>query len=625
MDTESSSFHGSGSSLFEPLHIDVSTPSTNTVILTPSKITIEHSSDYESNNDKDETGQAAGSQPPNRNVYMSSPMQWSYGASPNHPGDVAVSNDRTDFIEVISEPEELCSSHYVELDMDHKGKGKGKKSNDTDTTPKKCKQFDDRNGYFIWEPTAKEASDEDDGTPRTILFHHKSDKSDNNCCDNYCPYKGNNESEDTDMEMCMSADRSKTSKIDEDLSSKSFKSNKFCCKPASLSSSSTSLTFEINSVNQSSGRGAPSSCQKQHPTQSTLNNATPISAIAQASNSIAPENFQKNNISQIEPNRCLDLSSDIRRYSKITNFDQQNASNLLPSYLARSSMSNLSSDPQQQQHQQQYQQQQPQASTSSNTVSTQANQNLVESSFFTENKFGHTSMSTALAARAAGSSTASSNRPSTLSAAHGSFELFDISTTSSMYEKPFGSISLTMQNQFEPYSAQQRKSNSNTNSSFSNNNASNDSPNQASTTHDNMPMELHQHQLIDQNDTHFGDQHQHGSTIQLLEHDSGLSPEQPNQNSSIFAQMMPAQSASQSISNDANNTNNNNHSNNNTNSNLNLNTNYNNNVNSGAESTIFDRNFERNETNRRQTFRLNGIFSIFRKRNRKYTTFLKDK
>lgn len=330
--TESSSLHGSGLSLFEPLQVDVSTPSANTVILTPSKITIEHSNDYESGRDKKST--ANGRNQVKRNRYVpSSPIQWTYAHKQN---DGNGGNDRSDFIEIVSEPEEMCRSHSSMGQANTSKSTCNARVNNGYDTPKKPSQCttDDSNAFSIWE-MAKENNE------HTIIFHHKSDVGDK-CCDNYCPRIES----DTDMEMI--ADRSTNKFTDEDNLILNGNQGKCCTSMSSLAQ------FD------------------------QLNNSMPTASIAgPINNSIALANFQKNNISQTGAHRFLDLSSDIRRYSKITNFEQQNASNLLPNYLSRSSNANL-------------------------------------------------------------------NEPTTGT----SFELFNIPSTS-MYDKPFGSITLTTQNHFD--------------------------------------------------------------------------------------------------------------------------------------------------------------------------------
>lgn len=335
IDTESSSLHGSGLSLFEPLQVDVSTPSTNTVILTPSKITIEHSNDYEGGRDKKPC--ANGRNQAKRNRYVSSPIQWSYA---HHQDEVNVNNDRTDFIEIVSEPEDMCRSHSAmgQANTSKAMNSRGGASNGYDTPKKPTQQCDDSQ-FSIWE-MAKDNNERE----RTIIFHHKSDIGDK-CCDNYCP---RNTGSDTEMEI--NADRSFTTKMTDEENSTQLNGKKMCC------TSMSSLELLNNSMPSSTNAGG--------------NN-----------NSTALANFQKNNISQTGSHRYLDLTSDIRRYSKITNFEQQNASNLLPNYLSRSSNTNL-------------------------------------------------------------------NEPPTGT----SFELFNIPSTS-MYDKPFGSINLTMQNHFEPQSS----------------------------------------------------------------------------------------------------------------------------------------------------------------------------
>lgn len=299
------------------------------MILTPSKITIEHSSDYPKPNtskqNKEQKNVNGGCPPKHNSAYESSPIHWNYAQ--NHNVEVSVSNDRTDFIEVISEPEELCRSHCPNNSIYQNKTINCRKSNGSET-PKKHKQYDDDSNYndshdanstfSIWE-TSKENNE--DSTAQTIIFHHKSDVGEN-CCDNYCQH--NNES-DTDIEMNICTDRSSNSiiysnaKCDEETN---LKSNKYCCKSLS---SLTQLELLNNAMPLSSH---------------VINNNT--NSNNNNSNSSALTNFQKNNISQIELNRFLDLSSDIRRYSKITNFEQQNASNLLPNYFSRSSLGNLS-------------------------------------------------------------------------------------------------------------------------------------------------------------------------------------------------------------------------------------------------------------------------------------------
>lgn len=349
MDTESSSL-----SLFEPLQVDVSTPSTNTVILTPSKITIEHSNDYEGNRDKKSCSNGRNQSKRNRYV-SSSPIQWSYA---HHQDEVNVNNDHTDFIEIVSEPEELCRSHSAMGQANTSKAMNARAKNNGYDTPKKPTQCDESNAFSIWE----RATDNDE-RERTIIFHHKSDVSDK-CCDNYCP---RNTESDTELEI--NADRSfiYTKMTDnEDICSSStqllpLNDKQMCC------TSMSSLELLNNSMPSSSAAGSGSGG----------------GGAGATTNSMALANFQKNNISQTGSHRYLDLSSDIRRYSKITNFELQNASNLLPNYLSRSSNTNLN-----------------ESSTANGT----------------------------------------------------SFELFNIPSTS-MYDKPFGSINLTMQNHFESQSS----------------------------------------------------------------------------------------------------------------------------------------------------------------------------
>ncbi|XP_031631680.1 putative uncharacterized protein DDB_G0282133 [Contarinia nasturtii] len=292
--------------------------------------------DYEGIRDKKST--ANGRNQVKRNRYVSSPIQWTYA---HNQHESSSTNDRTDFIEIVSEPEEMCRTQRSSMVQPNTSKAintRPTNNNGYDTPKKPSQSCDDSNAFSIWERDTNE---------HTIIFHHKSDVGDK-CCDNYCP---RNES-DTEMEI--NADRSFTTKIsDDDNNCTPNGKQKNCCK-----SMSTSLEL--------------------------LNNSMPLSNVGgnTSSQSTALANFQKNNISQTGSHRLLDLSSDIRRYSKITNFEQQNASNLLPNYLTRSSNTNL-------------------------------------------------------------------NEPSTAT----SFELFNIPSTSTMYDKPFGSINLTTQNHFESQSS----------------------------------------------------------------------------------------------------------------------------------------------------------------------------
>lgn len=94
---------GSDLSLFEPLHVDIGTPGANTVILTPSKITIEHSgggggaagggSSASAVGESSGTGTGGaplnGDCPSNHNAaFESSPIHWNYSRS---YADVSVS------------------------------------------------------------------------------------------------------------------------------------------------------------------------------------------------------------------------------------------------------------------------------------------------------------------------------------------------------------------------------------------------------------------------------------------------------------------------------------------------------------------------------------------------------
>lgn len=225
-----------------------------------------------------------------RTRYISSPVQWAYA---RHTDDVNARNDRNDFIEIVNEPDEFRSQSSKGAASS--SASKCRVNNGIETPKKPSQSYDDSNAFSIWE-MAK------DNNEQTIIFHHKSDNGDKCCDNNYCP-----RSTESDTELEMSADRSYHTKCDDDD----------CTGKQSCASMSSSLA----QLDQ-------------------LNNSHPSTAGA-----IALANFQKNNITESGAHRFLDLSSDIRRYSKITNFEQQNASNLLPNYLSRSSNANLNESP----------------------------------------------------------------------------------------------------------------------------------------------------------------------------------------------------------------------------------------------------------------------------------------
>lgn len=439
IDTECTSLHGSGLSLFEPLQVDVSTPSTNTVILTPSKITIEHSSDYEGGGAHEKTKpNVNGRTTVKRNRYVSSPIQWTYahhgddmnGSGGGGGGNCSSNNRTADFIEIVSEPEDVCRSHSKVSTTSGTGKSNTAKrmNNGTENTPKKPNQYcsgggggggsssggggcDDPNTFSIWE-LAKDNNNE-----QTIIFHHKSD---DKCCDNYCCPRTVS---DTELEM-FGADRSggssssNTYKIINDNDFGGSGKQNCCTSTSSLIQldqlnnlmPSTSNNNTNNNSNNSNNNNNASTNSNNNNSNNNNNNSNNNSN----TNSTALVNFQKNNISQSGSHRFLDLSSDIRRYSKITNFEQQNASNLLPNYLSRSSNTNLNEPIL------------PQSSLSSTSSATAA-------------------------ATAAGTGGSAAVASTSASATVTSFELFNIPSTS-MYDKPFGNINLTTQNHFETQS-----------------------------------------------------------------------------------------------------------------------------------------------------------------------------
>lgn len=366
-DTDSSSLRGSESCIYEPLHIDVSSPSvgTNTVILTPSKITIERNGNDNMVQDLIRTDL------PESSVYSLSPMpNWHYPAPERT--DKKASRD-IDYIEVLSEPE---------------GGGRDKKDVQKYT-------YDSRT-ISVWRTDNEELTN-------TVILHRESEVVEN-CCDNYyfhCKAEG-------EVENC---------------------SAEFC----DYTSKETECNIDENHCNLAE----------------SLNNMMPVSSYP----TTPLLNFHKNNISTTAAR--LDLSPEIRRYSKFTNLQQQNNSNLTPHHFR---MLN--------------------AGKSNGNVN--INQNS-ENNYFSEEKFvnnasasrddSHNAQQQSQAqsqSQSQSQSTTHFHSPGTtqinsessnyLHTNQSDFELFNISS-SKLFEKPFGSINLTTQNQFEPFSNQCQNNN----------------------------------------------------------------------------------------------------------------------------------------------------------------------
>lgn len=142
--SRSTSVHGSTSSIYEPLQGDESSFSIANMVLTPSKITIEHS----------ETGDKTFPQNvPNDPDYISSPIKWNYVCD----GDG--NDNKTEYIEVSTQPSTSSS----------KNDGPNRqKSSDVKTVS-------------IWRTDNEESN--------AIIFHHESEIVEN-CCENYfhCNY-----------------------------------------------------------------------------------------------------------------------------------------------------------------------------------------------------------------------------------------------------------------------------------------------------------------------------------------------------------------------------------------------------------------------------------------------------
>lgn len=393
-DVETCSFHGSDTSIYDPLHVDVGgASSANTVILTPSKITIEHNQDT----DVEEVAIDVGK--PNRNIYTPSPIQWSF--LPEFENRKTNSGRSTHDNDIMPDTD----TDSLALTNDFRSK-KGS------SCPPQCQHNNDE--YPIWQTRM----DHNEETTNTIIFHHESDETEN-CCGNY--YQCN-----TTLDIVANGhaicDVDKSEHISDEQDEQDHCSQ---CSP--------------------SGPIVATISTRQPKTKESLNNSVTANGNQQQSTPATTPaiHFHKNDISS-PSNRRLDLSPDIRRYSKITNLEQQNASNLMPNYF----QPNLASD------------------TSANVAAHSRNQNNqnLESNYFVDDKF---TSATAAAATAppCGHHTQSSRSIQSISSTSLANSARDIEMqilpTSSMYEKPFGSIHLTTQNQFEPYSSRRAATSTN--------------------------------------------------------------------------------------------------------------------------------------------------------------------
>lgn len=387
-DTDSSSVRGSESCIYEPLHVDVSSPSTanNTVILTPSKITIERNHGEQQHMVRD----TSSSDLPEY-VYTQSPVKWHF---PAERIDKKPSKD-TDYIEVVSEPE--CS---------------------TVRDDKEVKKFTyDSKTISVWRTDNEE-------TTNTVIFHHESEAVEN-CCDNYyfhCKADG-------EIENCsgISCEFISANNVD-------------CCDHILDNANDNSPAKQIESLNNMVAISS-------YPT-------TPLI------------NFHKNNISTLSTR--LDLSPELRRFSKFTNLQQQNDTNLTPHHFPLGNQN---------------------ASSSGGAMpngNTNINQNL-ECNYFSDNKFVNTMRDGSRNQQQPQQQQPNQQSTQVYSPGHpqinsessyymqtnqNAFELFNISN-STQYEKPFGSINLTTQNQFEPFSNRGQSGNNNGNGSNHNNNNNN--------------------------------------------------------------------------------------------------------------------------------------------------------
>lgn len=355
IDSETSSFYGSESSIYEPNHTDGGggggASSTNTVVLTPTKITIEHKEDTHLVEEY-----SNGITSVNRNKYVASPTHWNF-LTEDYDDDRHINNGK------------LNSSDAVQYDDYHRGgnekKGALRKHYHRKSTPTHTRQRSD--------------PDMSNDSIGTIIFHHKGESS-GNCCEAY--YQCNN----NEIEMEQQQPQQPCNlEIDNDFVNKKIDSNESI----------------LNNVN---------SCDAQ-PSQL---------------------NFHKNNISSMLE-KPLNLLPDLRRYSKITNLQSQNATNLTPNYFQNPS----------------------EPSTS--------NQTMANNKFNNHNRIGMTisnSHNNQLLTQTTTTTTTTSMLSNYTTVSSNEFELVDL-TTPSAFQKPFGSISLTAQNDFEPYSHIRNRARSN--------------------------------------------------------------------------------------------------------------------------------------------------------------------
>lgn len=383
-DIETCSFHGSDTSIYDPLHVDVGgASSANTVILTPSKITIEHNQDT----DVEEVAIDVGK--PNRNIYTPSPIQWSFLPE--------FENRKTNAGRANTDNDIMLDTDTDSLALTNEFRNKKGSS-----CPPQCQHNNEE--YSIWQTRI----DHNEETTNTILFHHESDEIEN-CCGNYY-HCGTSGGLATDYDVGGDADEPKVH-----IRVEGGKENCLQCSPSSP-------TVATKSV-------------RQPKSKDSLNNMVTANGNQLPSTSVTTPviHFHKNDISS-PSNRRLDLSTDIRRYSKITNLEQQNASNLMPNYFQPRSASEAS----------------PNAANSQNQI----NQNL-GSNYFVDNKFTSTGATTSAPPcvhQTQSSRSMQSISSNSLANSARDVEMHNL-PTSSMYEKPFGSINLTTQNQFEPYSS----------------------------------------------------------------------------------------------------------------------------------------------------------------------------
>lgn len=344
IDSETSSFYGSESSVYEPNHAEGGASSTNTVVLTPTKITIEH---------KEESRMqeyANGITPANRNKYVASPTHWNFLTEDYDENQVNGKNGVAD------------ATQYDEYS--HRGgnekKGALRKHYHRKSTPTHSRQRSD--------------PDMHSDAIGTIIFHHKGEAS-GNCCEAY-----------------------------------------YQCSEATVGAN----------VEGAASCDADFGSKKVEPQEVALNNANTVSQ-----SEATHLNFHKNDISSMME-KPLNLLPDLRRYSKITNLETQNASNLTPNYFQSAEL--------------------PGSSQAFGSSSCDRKFNTFRNALAMSASSQNNQMQSMHA-----SSMMPSNQPPGSSA---EFELLDLATPSA-FQKPFGSIHLTAQNDFEPFSHTQSRARSN--------------------------------------------------------------------------------------------------------------------------------------------------------------------